>query len=413
MRSTFPAMALVLALGAVAAPALAAPPAAPAPAGPPPVCPAKISEKARKPLLDLQAAVNAKDAAKITPADAAARAAVKTPEEKCLLAQMELKAAADRNDYVAAGTAVDALIATKVGNATSLAPLVLNLGKIRYNAKDYAGAAASFEQAGRLAPNDGEPIVLLAEARAKLGKIDEALPLYRKAFGMRQAAGARIDENWLKHAVAFAYDARNPQTLALTRDWIAAYPNAKNWRDTLKIYAVMTGLPNGELLDIFRLQRATKALAGESDYARYATTAMDQGFPGEAKAMLEEGYAANAISRSSTVMQTLSRQAAAKSAGDRASLDASAKTALAGGTAKLAMTTADAYFGYGDYAKAIALYKAAATKPGVDAAQAKLRLGIAQTMSGDKAAAKANLEAVTGPKADIAKYWLIYLAQRP
>ena len=34
-------------------------------------------------------------------------------------------------------------------------------------------------------------------------------------------------------------------------------------------------------------------------------------------------------------------------------------------------------------------------------------------MSGDKAGAKVALEAVTGAKADIAKYWLVYLAQRP
>lgn len=414
MRSMF-TLAALGAMTAVAAPAAAqiAAPAAPAAAtAAPPLCPAKVTDKARKALIELQTAVNAKDAAKIATAEAAARAAVKTGDDKCVLGQMQLKAAVDRNDHAAAAAAVDALIASGVANQGSLVPLVSNLGKMRYNAKDYSGAATAFEKAMRMAPNDPEPVILLAEARAKSGQVAPALELYGKAFALRRAGGGKVDEPWLKRAVAFAYEARNPQTLALTRDWVSAYPSAKNWRDALKIYAVMTGLPNSELLDIFRLQRATKSLVGESDFARYATTAMDKGLPGEAKAMLDEGFAAGAIARNSTVMRTLATQANAKAAGDRASLTAGAKAALASPAAKLALTTGDAFFGYGDYAKAAELYRAALTKSGADAAQLNLRLGIALAMSGDKAGATAALNAVTGAKADIAKYWLIYLGQR-
>jgi hypothetical protein len=51
-------------------------------------------------------------------------------------------------------------------------------------------------------------------------------------------------------------------------------------------------------------------------------------------------------------------------------------------------------------------------KPGVDAAVANLHIGMALTRAGDKAGATAAFNAVTGPRADIAKFWLTYLNQK-
>ena len=52
------------------------------------------------------------------------------------------------------------------------------------------------------------------------------------------------------------------------------------------------------------------------------------------------------------------------------------------------------------------------TKPDGDAALANLHIGMALARSGDKAGATAALNAVTGPRAEIAKFWLTYLAQK-
>jgi hypothetical protein len=104
--------------------------------------------------------------------------------------------------------------------------------------------------------------------------------------------------------------------------------------------------------------------------------------------------------------------ASGRIAADRASLAAAEKAALAGAAAKGAMSTGDAYLGYGDYAKAAAMYRAALTKSGADTSLANLRLGIALGRSGDKAGATAALNAVTGPRAGIAKLWLAWLATR-
>ena len=76
------------------------------------------------------------------------------------------------------------------------------------------------------------------------------------------------------------------------------------------------------------------------------------------------------------------------------------------------MVLGEAYFGYGDYAKAADMFRAAQGKAGVDAELANLRLGMALAASGDKAGAATALAKVTGPRAEVARYWETYAKLR-
>ena len=73
------------------------------------------------------------------------------------------------------------------------------------------------------------------------------------------------------------------------------------------------------------------------------------------------------------------------------------------------MSVGDGYYGYGNYAKAIELYKLALTKGGVDANMVNTRIGAALAKSGDKAGAKAAFAQVTGPRKELADFWTVYL----
>ncbi len=158
-----------------------------------------------------------------------------------------------------------------------------------------------------------------------------------------------------------------------------------------------------------RLAQATGALAGENDYFRFANTLVTKGFPGEAKAVLDQGFTAKAIDKSRATFSQIYSLASARSQGDRASLAASATAAKAAADAKKAMVTAEAYYGYGDYAQAADLFRAALGKPGVDKDLANLRLGMSLARAGDKAGATAALNAAGGEQSEIAKLWLTYL----
>ena len=169
--------------------------------------------------------------------------------------------------------------------ASRIATLYEGLGQSFYRAKDYAGASGAFERAVALDATRSNAVVLLAETRAKQNRVEEALPLYRKAIAMETAAGRVADSQWYGRALSVAHAAKSPLSYALTRDWLAAYPSAANWRDAVRIYANVSGAGDDVMIDLFRLQRLTKSLAGESDHARYAQALITKGFAGEAKGM--------------------------------------------------------------------------------------------------------------------------------
>ena len=62
-------------------------------------------------------------------------------------------------------------------------------------------------------------------------------------------------------------------------------------------------------------------MKGEADYDRYAYAALTKGYPGEAKAVLEEGVAARRVDPNKSPFKEMIQQANAKSAGEAASLD--------------------------------------------------------------------------------------------
>jgi tetratricopeptide (TPR) repeat protein len=431
MKLTSTALALVLASGglAIATPAMAqmgqygssAPPPkvslppkgeAPAEAAPTNEYKPNISANARKEIIALQAAVNAKDAAAIPAALAAAKAKAKNKDDNYVIAQLQLKAAVDANDNAAIITGLEAVLASDVLPSSNSIPLYINLGKLQYNAKAYDKAGAAFQRALQLDPGNVDATVLLAETRNSQGQPAEAVTLIQKAIAARVAAGQKPEESWYKREVKLAYDAKLPSADAIAREWVAAYPSAKNWRDTIRIYQTNSSLDDASLIDSMRLARAVGALQGENDYFRFANTLVSKGFPGEAKAVLDQGFAAKAIDKSRATFSQLYTLASSRSQGDRATLGASAAAARSAADAKKAMTTGDAYYGYADYTQAADMFRLALTKPGVDKDLANLRLGMSLLMAGDKAGATAALKAAGGAQTEVAQLWLTYAAQK-
>ena len=430
-RLLVPTQAALIALTSVVAttPALAQYGGAPAPTRPvqitpqadtaaatptaPALCQAGISKGARKALVALQAAVVAKNAAAIPGLVSAAQAVAKTPDDKCLIGILQVNAAIDAKDNRGIVAGLEAQLASGAVPAASIAKKYEALGQMHYDAKAYAEAGASYERSLQLAPGQSRVLIMLAETRTKQNRVADALPLYKKAIAAEIAAGRKPDERWFRRPMAVAYEAKSPLAYDLARELVVAFPSPTNWRDAIRIYNDQSGLDAPELVDMYRLARLNRALAGESDYFTYAQAVMNRGFAGEAKALLEEGFAANAIDRNKQAFKQTYAAATVKAAGDRAGLEGQAKAALASPAAKQAMVLGEAYFGYGDYAKAAAMFRAAQGKSGVDAELANLRLGMALAASGDKAGATAALAKVTGPRAEIARYWQAYANTRP
>jgi uncharacterized protein HemY len=371
----------------------------------------KLSAAFAKSYQELLDAVNANDVAGAPAKVAAAHAAAKSADEHYLASQLELKAALAAKNEAAMGTALRGMIASGVAPQDQLSTLHLTLGKIYYNQKQFPQAVAEFEKTLQLEPGNAEATSLLAQAKLTSASPADAVAMLRKSIAEKSAGGQKAPEDLYKQALAAAYKAKLPEVVEISRQWAAAYPTPGNWSDAIRIYRNLNEVDDAGTLDLLRLARAAGALKGEADYDRYAYAALIKGYPGEAKAVLEEGIKAGAVDVAKSPFKEEMAQAKAKSAGEEATLDSAASKALAGGTAKQALATGDLLYGYGQYAKAADLYREALKRPGADSNLINLHLGMALARSGDKAGATAALNAVTGSQAEIAKYWLAYVSR--
>jgi len=125
--------------------------------------------------------------------------------------------------------------------------------------------------------------------------------------------------------------------------------------------------------------------------------------------VLDAGIAAKLVNPADPQFRDIVSGLKSKAKATPADLAVATKTA-ANGNALLRI--GDRYYAMGDYAKAVEAYRLAVGKPGVDEAVLNLHIGMALARSGDKAGSIAALNAVTGPRAEIAKFWLTYVNQK-
>lgn len=356
-----------------------------------------------------QAGDNAGSLAKLTEAAAVPNP---TPDDVYTIAALKLNAAIGMKDNVLIENTLGELLATGKVSAENQPKFLRNVGSLAMNRKDYAKATDAFEKLIKLTPGDADATVALSELYFAQKQNAKAVATLGDAIAASKAGGTTPPEAWYRRRLAIAYDGKQDGSIQpAAQDLVAAYPNAVNWRDALVITRdSYPTLDDQAALDFMRLQAVTGSLNGERDFVEYADTALGKGFPGEAQMAINEGLKRNMLVASKPLVAELKRAADSKIAADKAALPALEKEAKA--NPKLALATGDAYYGYGDYAKAASLYKMAVGAPAVDQATANLRLGMALAKAGDKAGAKASLEAVKGgPREQLAKYWLIWLDQ--
>ena len=283
------------------------------------------------------------------------------------------------------------------------------LGQFAYKDEDYAKSVQYLQQAYDAGYRENGIAATLAEANNKAGNTDKAYEWLNTAIEAEQAAGRTAPENWYKRGAALALENKN-YTMAST--WLTrlvdAYPNDSNWRDTLVVFRDGVNLSKEENLDLMRLMREVNALKSERDYGEYVDAADPRKLPGEVVAVIDDAQA-NGVT-GSTYLTEQRQIASGNIAADKAGLSGAERDARAGANGKIAAVTADAYFGYGDYAKAADLYTVALEKGGVNADEVHTRRGMARVEMGDTAGAMADFSAVeSGNRAQIAKFWELYL----
>jgi len=240
----------------------------------------------------------------------------------------------------------------------------------------------------------------------------QGLTALKAAADAMKASGQQVPAQWYQIGVSRAEAAKLPDVTEWAKMAYQAEPSGQNLRTLVRLFQrANPNISNRENLDVLRLLSISGGLVIAADYTEYAEMASKTGIYGEVKSAIDAGRSKGVLSatQGADVYQT----AVPKIAGDKSTLGAAEADAQKAANGKIAAATGDAYLGYGDYAKAAAMFELAKQKGGVEADEINSRLGIAKALGGDNAGAKVAFEAVqAGSRKQIAGLWLAYLGTK-
>jgi len=205
------------------------------------------------------------------------------------------------------------------------------------------------------------------------------------------------------------------ETRALERV-VTYYPKPDYWYQLLFTLRQQTSGNDANTLQTYRLMSEVDVLRNPDDYTEMAQLALEAGSPGEAQRILEKGIAKGVFAdqRAKQKNERLLESAKKAAATDRASLPRIAKEADAAATGAKNVGLGLAYFGYGEYDKAVEEISKGLTKGGLRSeGEARLLLGISQLKAGHKEDAAKAFHAVKGdPSLErLANLWTLHAKQ--
>ena len=191
------------------------------------------------------------------------------------------------------------------------------------------------------------------------------------------------------------------------------YPKKSLWVDVIARLQKKPGFSDRFALDVYRLLLATGNLTATNDYMEMSQLALQAGYPGEAKKVVDEGYANGSLGKGAEVdRQKRLRDLVEKRVAENLKIINGGETVANAAKDGNAMVS----LGYnlatsGQAAKGIAMMEAGIKKGDLKRPDdAKLRLGIALIQSGQKAKGVQVLKGVQGTDGahDLANLWVIF-----
>jgi uncharacterized protein (DUF2147 family) len=355
----------------------------------------------------MQDASNAKDSAALAAAIAEGSPSATTDEDRYWIGQFTLQLGIQTNDKAKQAAGLDAMLASGKTPPESLATYNFFSGNFAYGDKDYAKAAERLEAAKAAGSKEQQLDLLLMDSYIQSNQVDRGIAVAKTAIEANRAAGQRpSDELYVRPIKALQAAKRNDEALDMMTLRMRDFNQPQVWRQTLFILLQQSGENKEIALDTLRLMRATNSMLQRPEYLEYATLATEAALPGEVVSLIKAGKASNVIPQADARLDEI-----AKAQGERIGDEESTLTAYAAkpstlSNPKVAGATGDAMVGYGRYADAVPLYKAALAAGG-DKELWTYRMGVAQALAGDAAGAKASFAQVTGARKRLAQLWTI------
>jgi len=353
--------------------------------------------------------------ARITQADAIPN---KTPYENYVLNRIKMSHASLTNNDAGILAAADEVVKSGFEPKETQAKLVLAMANIQYNAKNYAAATEQLKRYEAMGGNMAEARTLQSRAQY-LGKdYTGAKTQLAQIIADAEKAGQAPSQEDLKLLLSAAHESKDTAVYESTvQKMMTYYPSDEYVNELIRVSVIRKpGFSQDNYMPVLRLMFAATKTMREEDYVDLAETALRDGFPTEAKNVLDAGYSAGVLGKGANAkahnaLRSKAEKGAADDAKNIAAGEASAAKAKSGaGLVNLGW----AYATMGQYDKGVGFMQQGIAKGGLKQPdEAKLRLGAAQAKAGRKDEAIKTFESVKagGGLSDVAKVWIMTLKQ--
>jgi len=331
----------------------------------------------------------------------------KTAYESLLVQQMRGSAAHAAGEYPEAIKSFEAVVSSgKLSGKEQLA-MVEAIAVDYYKLKDYPNAAKwaqrYFREGGNLAAmrtvllqsyylaNDCGAVAKMLNGENAQRPTEEEFQILRSCYRKQDDEAGYV---------------------ATTEKLILYYPKKEYWKEMLARVQRKPGFSDRLAIHVYALRLAVGDLSSANDYMEFAQLALQDGVPGEAKMVMDKGYASGVLGKGAEA----ARQARLRALVDKSLADGRSSRAQAEKEAEAQKSGDDlvrvgldyAYDGNGD--KGLALIQKGIRKGGLKRPDdAKLRLGEAELHTGHKERAVQTLKGVRGNDgtADLARLWIL------
>ncbi|MCS0588766.1 tetratricopeptide repeat protein [Massilia norwichensis] len=343
----------------------------------------------------------------------------KSPYETYVLNRMKLSLATAKGDDQGSIAALEAIVASDKLPAADKPQFTQALAGMYYNAKNYPKAIEWFKRFQAENPNSDAATGPLVRSYYLSGDYANAMKLLRPQLEAAQQAGKTPSSEDLRLYASAAVKVKDDAAYQYgLEQLITYYPNDDVWMDAIYRGVVRKpGFNEANYPDVLRLEFAAVKVLTPEMYTELAELALKDGFPTEAKKVVDAGFAAGVLGTGSNAAQhrQLRDRATKEAANDAKNIASGEASAAKSKTGAGLVNLGWAYVTMDQFDKGIPFIEQGIAKGGLKVPdEAKLRLGLAYLRAGQKDKAISTLQTVKagGGLSDIARYAIV-LANHP
>ena len=340
----------------------------------------------------------------------------KTANESYLIEFTRANAALGAGESDTAAKAFEAVVASGKAPASSQLSIIDTLVKLYANSRDYPSALKWGNRYFKEGGTNPQIRTQMIQAYFQSGDFANAARESLADVQADERAGRTPSEEKLQLlANSYLRQKNTNGYIATIEKLLNYYPKKSLWADVISRLQRKPGFSDRLALDVYRMQLATGNLSATNDYMEMSQLALQAGFPGEAKKVVDEGYTNGALGKGAEVerQKRLRDLVEKRVAENQKTLAAGAEetTAKAAKDGNALVSLGYNLYTSGQVPKGISMMEAGIKKGELKRPDdAKLRLGTALIQSGQKSKGAQILKGVQGTDGaqDLANLWVIF-----